>query len=398
MNPGPARGGPRLCPCGRRANPAIGVDGRPYEHCCRACALGGRGQVHDPGCDNSPSGLYSSGETSTVVGIALSHLCGDVLGTCVIGVPEEQIHRRFPTGLRELQRSRRHGYGCYSDCAQLSLATMISLIARQTVDAEHMAQCFCDIYDEARGYGQRISELVELLKSNQVTYLESGRWNLPEGSHGNGGAVRVAPIGFVYRYCDNETLRDAVEAALLCTHVHPTAIDSACIQAAAVALISRTRIRVEGGDVDSDVSPADLLAKLKDLSRTSEMREKLELVIDGLEKWTQQGPSLALCSDVRRSLSDPFQVKGTEAVACALWAVCTSWENPREAIIRAVMFGGAANSIGAMTGALVGARHGWSWIPVGWFNNLENGGGIGRDAIMRTAAELTLIPTPPSIT
>jgi ADP-ribosylglycohydrolase len=52
----------------------------------------------------------------------------------------------------------------------------------------------------------------------------------PEGSYANGGVMRIAPVGLVYKDCTNEQLLTAVTDALLCTHVHPEAIDGAYLQ------------------------------------------------------------------------------------------------------------------------------------------------------------------------
>lgn len=52
----------------------------------------------------------------------------------------------------------------------------------------------------------------------------------PEGSYANGGVMRIAPVGLVYKDCTNEQLMAAVTDALLCTHVHPEAIDGSYLQ------------------------------------------------------------------------------------------------------------------------------------------------------------------------
>lgn len=44
-----------------------------------------------------------------------------------------------------------------------------------------------------------------------------------------------------------EVLREAVAAALLCTHVHPEAVDAATVQAAAVGLLAKSGAGPGGG-------------------------------------------------------------------------------------------------------------------------------------------------------
>ena len=48
--------------------------------------------------------------------------------------------------------------------------------------------------------------------------------------------MRIAPVGLAYRHAATDVLAAAVEDALLCTHVHPEAIDGALVQAKAVTL------------------------------------------------------------------------------------------------------------------------------------------------------------------
>lgn len=48
-----------------------------------------------------------------------------------------------------------------------------------------------------------------------------------------------------------------------------------------------------------------------------------------------------------------FQIKGTDAVAAAIWAVVAHWEGqPQDAIVAAVHYGGDTDTIACMAGAL----------------------------------------------
>jgi len=52
--------------------------------------------------------------------------------------------------------------------------------------------------------------------------------------------------------------------------------------------------------------------------------------------------------------------------------------------------GGDADTIGAITGALLGALYGTHWIPTRWFNNIENGP-YGRDYTIDLAKQLSML-------
>lgn len=78
-----------------------------------------------------------------------------------------------------------------------------------------------------------------------------------------------------------------------------------------------------------------------------------------------------------------YATSGTEGVAVALWALCTHWNRPEQAVIVAASFAGSAPVTSQMTGAFAGALHGGAWIPSRWRDNLENGQDEGPGGGMR---------------
>ena len=195
--------------------------------------------------------------------------------------------------------------------------------------------------------------------------------SIPERSFGNGGAMRIAPVGLAYRHASDEVLHQAVSDALLCTHIHAEAIDGAFIQAKAVALAATTLSPQE-------FNPTNLLRTLHALSQTDIMQVKLKALTDGLAEEDLDAFVIARVGN---------GIPASEAVAAALWAVVRYWKQPEECVIRAVNFGGDTDTIGAMAGALVGALHGKTWIPARWHDNIENGP-HGRDEIVALARRL----------
>ena len=80
-------------------------------------------------------------------------------------------------------------------------------------------------------------------------------------------------------------------------------------------------------------------------------------------------------------------VLALDSVPIALW--CGLRDVPaREALLDAVGFGGDADTIGAMTGALLGAGLGETGLPVEWVAKLENGPREGRDFVLGLADAL----------
>ena len=92
--------------------------------------------------------------------------------------------------------------------------------------------------------------------------------------------------------------------------------------------------------------------------------------------------------DVVRALGDTFQLKAIEAVPCVLWIICTNYREPEECLVRAVNMGGDTDTVAAMVGDIVGALHGWEWIPTRWYDNIELNSDENMDRGKEYAIEL----------
>jgi len=206
----------------------------------------------------------------------------------------------------------------------------------------------------------------------------TGRLQFPDGSFGNGGAMRIAPVGLAYRHASDGVLWNAVADALLCTHVHPEAIDGAFAQAKAVALAATTPKPI-------GFNPRETLHVLRTCCQTTIMQSKLDILLDCLLHDDSDSYAIGRVGNGLRA---------SEAVAAALWALMRYGSDPEQCVIRAVGFGGDTDTIGAMAGALAGALHGRAWIPPRWCENIENGP-RGRDEIIKVSRQLARLDLEP---
>jgi poly(ADP-ribose) glycohydrolase ARH3 len=211
-------------------------------------------------------------------------------------------------------------------------------------------------------------------------YRTTGCAIYPKGSFANGGAMRIAPVGLAFRNAGDRALHDAVELALLCTHVHPDAVDAAFAQAKAVAKLAMTK---DPRDFDG----MTLLSELQAIARGEVLKDKLHTVETALANdWPAEKLLTTVCTP--NEYGQQFQIHAAEAVGCALWAFLRYFGEPEQCVIQAVALGGDTDTVAAMTGALVGALYGSAWILQPWYDNLENDPGIGRDYIIETAKQL----------
>lgn len=282
-------------------------------------------------------------------GRGLDRACGALLGTFVgdaLGMPFE---RQSPDAVPERVEmvAARLGRGTYTDDTQMMIALAESLLDRGVVEAGHLGQAFLTEYDPRRGYGSGTRAVLALLADGVPVAEAATRAFDGGGSLGNGAAMRIAPIAVRYAH-DRGALLDAARTSAHVTHAHPIGIDAAVVQATAIGAALRGE---------------DPLAVARGAARTRELR-------DGL---AQAARLVATClppKEVAASLGNGST--GHASVPTAIYAAVT---NPgfEDAVTFAVRCGGDTDTIGAMAGAITGAREGASAIPQRWLDALEDG-------------------------
>lgn len=233
----------------------------------------------------------------------------------------------------------------YTDDTAMTMGLVGSLLDRGGFSGPDMARRFAQDYrDEPhRGYGANVVDVFE-------NVLEGAPWDQAaasqfggEGSYGNGAAMRVAPVA-VWAFPDvDEAVRLAEETARV-THTHPVGVEGAVIQAVAACHALRD-------DFDSKA----LLHALDSRVETEEFRAKLDILPSCLER----------DDDERAILHLGHWVSARNSVVTALYCFLLS-DGFQNAIVRAIRLGGDTDTIGAMAGALAGARYGYREIPDIW--------------------------------
>ena len=305
------------------------------------------------------------------IGSLLGTAVGDILGAGVEGYSREEILNTY----REVRHFLHSGreFGCYTDDTEMTVALAQSILACGGVDAEHCAGAYAGFYTPWRGYGAGAHAALNALAQG-VDYKETGYLMFKSGSFGNGGAMRIAPVGLVYCNKNDAELKKAVYDAVMCTHLHPEGIDGALVQAKAVALL--TNIENPAG-----FKPDAFLDTLYNISASSAMKMKIMYLRDMLNKDISDEQAINYLGN---------GIRAVEAVSCALLALVRYYPEPEEAVVKSVNFGGDTDTIGAMTGAQIGALHGKDWIPKRWLDDMENED-YGKDYIIKLASDLSAI-------
>jgi ADP-ribosylglycohydrolase len=236
----------------------------------------------------------------------------------------------------------------WTDDTQMSLGAAESLLARGAVDQDDLARRWAEAASWARGYGPGTLTLLAQVRAGR-NWRDASRSVFRDGSWGNGGAMRAAPVGLFFRGRREELLRAAAAVAEI-THAHPLGIEGAVLVAAATDAVL-------GG-----ASPAALLDELAGLARAEEFRSRLAWAKAALAG----SPGVR---EVRKNLGNG--VAAHQSVVTALYAFARHPDDfgALTAFVRDV--DGDVDTIGAMSGALFGARNGPAALPAEPLSRLE---------------------------
>ena len=189
----------------------------------------------------------------------------------------------------------------YTDDTQLALALAAHLLDHPDVEPDALAAVFLAHHEAHRGYGSGMRTIVEQWR-HRIDVATAATAAFPDGSYGNGAAMRVAPVGV--RHPDDVARREeAARRQAMVTHVHPVGIDAAVVQADAVATAARS-----GTFTVEDVSA------LAERARTRQFGDAVALAAEWVGRW-HDDTSLVL-ADVAATLGT--QVLADHSVPAAL--------------------------------------------------------------------------------
>nr|MDQ3295298.1 ADP-ribosylglycohydrolase family protein [Myxococcota bacterium] len=110
----------------------------------------------------------------------------------------------------------------WTDDTAMALSIVEELVARGGIDPDELAERFARRYhaDPARGYGRGAHEVLAEIGQGMPWDVAAGRLFDGQGSCGNGGGMRSAPIG-AYFAGDPDAIVEHAQRSALPTHAHP---------------------------------------------------------------------------------------------------------------------------------------------------------------------------------
>lgn len=255
----------------------------------------------------------------------------------------------------------------YTDDTVMMIGLTESLIENKGLKQDKLAYKFLQnfIKEPYRGYGIGTIEFFNLVM-NGYHWKEASKIVFKEGSFGNGGAMRIAPIALLYFDEGKEVLRSIAYKATEVTHSHPLGLEGSALLALSISIVLKGRI-------EKRFDANKLLREALRFTKYKEYRQKVEKIKELLNS----NASLKLVASELGNLSTA-QDSVPSAIYCFL-----STNKFEECVIKAIMLGGDTDTIACMSGYLAGAYYGESKLPKYLLSKLEN-----KDKIKNLALKL----------
>jgi ADP-ribosylglycohydrolase len=99
------------------------------------------------------------------------------------------------------------------------------LLAGEAPSAERLLARFADAYEPWRRYGSGTEAILRMFPRHRAQWRELPTASFPQGSYGNGSAMRAAPVGLAYLGDADAAASVAIESSRP-THSHSLACQS----------------------------------------------------------------------------------------------------------------------------------------------------------------------------
>ena len=242
----------------------------------------------------------------------------------------------------------------YTDDTNMALSIFQILRQHGQIKQDELAASFADHFDPMRGYGVGVRTMISRMNNGEVWRDVAQDMFWGEGSFGNGGAMRIAPVGAYFADDLDKVVEQAVFAAEV-THAHPEGIAGAIAIAVATACASRP---------DSEnISRQDFIAQVLPHVPVGE-------VYEGIMR-TRDLPESMSVPEVAAVLGNGSRVSAQDTVPLVLWVAGGNLDDYEEAIWQTASALGDVDTTCAMVGGIVAAHTGIESIPLDWMRYRE---------------------------
>ena len=293
-------------------------------------------------------------------GSLLGGMVGDIIGAAVEAESPGYIRKTFQSlddilALKTVPEifTGEWEVGHFTDDTQMTLCVAEWLANDKAFDGKSLLERFAKAYEPWRHYASGTRMILESFPSARDRWTELATAMFPQGSYGNGSAMRVAPVG-LFLHNDLRAICETARVSSAVTHSHFLAVQGAALQATAVAAA------VKGTPDTADFIRMLLkaLAYFEGLGQdTSIYKKALGRIGQGIAQAIPASKMAALLGN---------GIKAQEAVPMAIYCFLTNPNSFEKAVESAIFLGGDTDTIGSMAGAISGAAVGEKAIPERW--------------------------------
>ncbi|MBL42531.1 MAG: hypothetical protein CMM49_07725 [Rhodospirillaceae bacterium] len=245
----------------------------------------------------------------------------------------------------------------YTDDTAMSIGLAEAIIQNQSVNEKIIGEKFQKNYAKEpwRSYSPSTPAIFAKVKRYEITYSKAAEQLYDGmGSFGNGAAMRIAPLGALFR--NSKKLRELSEVSAKVTHSHPMGIDGACLMSYAVGQLVNL-------DPKKKFPLNEFIIGLVKFSKTKEIRLKLLNVMELIA--ANKSPK-----EAAKELKLSQRVD--ETIPFAIYSFLKYKDSYKKSLFCSVLNGGDQDTLGAITGNLSGAYLGYESIPQDWASRVEN--------------------------
>lgn len=169
----------------------------------------------------------------------------------------------------------------------------------------------------------------------------------------NGGIMRISPLALIKRQLDDASLMDEIRYANYCTH-------GGCDIVTRTAFVYVKLLKELIADNIANIY--QLQISVLESCKRIKCKTLYPMIKNVFNASYRDG------DNVTETLfgHEFFQIEAIDCFICALSCFVHNFNEPEKAIISAANMGGDTDTIAKLTGEMVGAKYGYSWIPDRW--------------------------------
>lgn len=266
----------------------------------------------------------------------------------------EMLAYNCSSARQRVERGLMGGPWFHTDDTEMALTIFEVLRSHGRIDPNELVLRFAERFrkEPERGYGTMARVILRAILSGESWQHAAGSAFSGTGSMGNGGAMRVAPLGAYFAEDLDTSLRGEAVLSAGVTHAHPEGKAGAIAIAVAAAMAWRLRERPK------DEAAAEMLQAVYDHTPDGETRIGIARALK-IPPFT--APQIAA-----RALGNGSAVTAPDTVPYCVWSAARHLDDYKEALVNTVTGDGDCDTNCAIVGGIVALYVGRDSIPADW--------------------------------